>query len=163
MSLTQSTAFLRIAPGFEPICCPKCSHSMTGTACPKCGLLANRAYVAPLGNSASDELQDAWRAARRDWKQLSNHEYLLRVAGQQNQYVWLASRYREIARRGDDIAIARLGLVQRAAELTLLASMKKVDAEGPAPYRATRRLLIAMLALLLLGLVLARVATIGAH
>ena len=145
--------------------CPKCTHPLSGVACAKCGLLAAHAstYVAPLGNDVGSELQDAWRAARRNWKERSNHEHLLRVAGQQNEYAWLASRYREVARRGDAIAADRLELVQRAAALTMAASVKNVDADGPAPYQATRRLLITMLAVLALGLVLTRIAMMGAH
>lgn len=111
--------------------------------------------MAPLASAAA-ELVNAWHDTRRNWCEPARHEQLIRIAGQHDDYVWLARRYREVARRGDEIASARLVLVQRAAELTLAASLHKVATNEPAPYTATRRLLIAMLGILALGLVLTR-------
>ena len=157
-------SFLRLAPGVEATTCPKCLHPSSGDACAKCGLLASRAaqFIAPLGNRVPADLLDAWRATRQGWSTRDYHERVLRLAGQHSQYAWLACRYRELARRGDDIAHKRLELVQRAAELTLFVSLRKREAAEPAPYQATRRMLVAMLLVLVIGAILTRVA-VGAH
>jgi len=156
--------FLRLSPGAEPSSCPKCSHPSAGKACPKCGLLAARAasYVAPVESAASPELLESWRDVRRSWHDLARHEHVMRVAGRHNAYAWLASRYREIARRGDELASQRLALVGRAAELTFAAGVKRNEEEGRRPYAATRNLMLALMVSLALAMVLTKVAA-GIH
>ncbi len=108
------------------------------------------------------EILEAWRETRRAWREPAAHDRMLYLASQQAQLPWLATRYREIARREDAIATQRLARVQRAAELTLLVSGTRAADAEPRPYRSARLLLGLMLLALAFGCVLMRVAA-GAH
>lgn len=163
-SMATSARYLRLVTE-EPVpTCPKCSHPVDGRACARCGLTAAHRdqFLTRQETPAPGVLVEAWRETRRAWREPAAHDRMLYLASQHGHLPWLATRYREIARRDDAIATERLARVQRAAELTLLVSSTHPEDDAPRFYRSTRLLLGLMLLALAFGCVLMRVAA-GAH
>lgn len=104
-----------------------------------------------LDADAEGPLQQAWREAQGSWESATVHDKLLAVARSQNGYVWLASRYRKRAERGDVIAQQRLERVKRVVELGVLFS--RPEREERAPYRSLTRMLVMLAILFALGFV----------
>jgi hypothetical protein len=157
--------YLRLVPDAPSPTCPKCSHpTQHGPACAHCGLSAthHETFLAAQLVTVPAELLEAWRDVRRAWDDVPRHDRVLRLAGQHAAYAWLATRYREAARRDDAIARERLALVQRTAELTFVVATMHGDDDTVRPYQATRRLLFMLLGVLALGAVLVKILA-GAH
>jgi hypothetical protein len=156
--------FLRLVPDAPAPTCPKCSHPSEGAACRQCGLSAahRETFVAAQLVAVPADLLEAWRDVRRAWHDLARHDHVLRLAGKHAAYAWLATRYREAARRDDPIAKERLALVQRTTELTLVVATMRGERDTEVPYQATRRLLLMLLGVLALGGVLLKILA-GAH
>lgn len=163
-NMATPARYLRLVTEQPVATCPKCSHPVDGRACARCGLTAAHRdrYLARQDATAPGTLVDAWRETRRAWREPAAHDRMLYLASQQGQLPWLATRYREIARRDDAIATDRLALVKRAAELTLFVSGGRREDDAPKLYRSTRLLLGLLLLALVFGCVLMRVAA-GAH
>lgn len=163
-NMATTARYLRLVTEQPVATCPKCSHPVDGRPCARCGLTAAHRdqYLARQDAAAPAALVEAWRETRRTWREPAAHDRMLYLATQHGQLPWLATRYREIARRDDAIATDRLVLVKRAAELTLLVSGARREDDAPRFYRSTRLLLGLMLLALAFGCVLMRVAA-GAH
>jgi hypothetical protein len=163
-TMATTARYLRLVTEEPVATCPKCSHPVDERACARCGLTAAHRdqYLTRQDTAAPGVLVEAWRETRRAWREPAAHDRMLYLASQHGNLPWLATRYREIARRHDAIATERLVRVKRAAELTLLVSSARQEDEAPKFYRSTRLLLGLMLLALAFGCVLMRVAA-GAH
>jgi len=106
-------------------------------------------------------LQQAWREAQGAWESAAAHDKLLAVARSQNGYVWLASRYRKRAERGDEIAQQRLARVKRVVELSVLFA--RPEREEPTPYRSLTRMLMMLAILFAIGFAFMKQAMLTSH
>lgn len=152
MATAQPPHYLRLVVETPRPRCPKCDTEYTGDACARCGLAT--AFMSRFQQSrdakVSDELVGAWSHAQCRWNDRAVHDHLLERARHHQAYPWLAARYRERARQGDQIACERLALVQRTVELTLLVPTRDASDEAR-PYRGASRLLLVLLVLFVLG------------
>lgn len=103
--------------------------------------------------SVPDALGIAWKSAVENWEQPARHDEVIRLVSQHDAYAWAAAQYR--SRAGDPIADRQLERVKKAAEVTLLSSSARKDAELNTPYRNTIFLLITILVLMFGGLMYA--------
>lgn len=106
-------------------------------------------------------LQQAWREAQSSWESAAAHDKLLAVARSQDGYVWLASRYRKRAERGDVIAQQRLERVKRVVELSVLFA--RPEREEPTPYRSLTRMMMMLAILFALGFAFMKQAMRTSH
>ncbi len=138
--------------------CPKCGTPRgDGTACASCGLTVARmaAFTAARDAAVPDAVAAAWRGVTEAWSDPARHDELLRVVAAHDRYAWAASQYR--ARNDDEIARRQLDRLRRAAEATLLAGATVRPEVASAPYRATRAVLILLIAAVVVGLIYAMV------
>lgn len=118
------------------------------------------AFASPPGNRlrilARDEaparLHAAWSAARASWTDRARHEELVAIAVEVEGFAWLATRYRELANTGDEIATQQLARISRAAQvaLTISALARRADEPDKTPYRSVQ-ILIAVLVMTMAG------------
>jgi hypothetical protein len=139
--------------------CPKCgaSRGADATACPACGLAVARmvGYAEPREGGVPEPVRAAWTRATTDWRAAARHDELLQLAATHHAYAWTAGRYRTRGR--DAIAQRQLDRLRRAAEATLLASATVRRDAKARPYRATRRVLALLIAMITMGAVYATV------
>lgn len=83
--------------------------------------------------TAPPALADAWQRATAEWDNQRHHDELLALAGRYDGYGWLAAQYR--ARSDDPTSTAAIARIQRAVELTLLASAAPRAADSRRAYR----------------------------
>jgi hypothetical protein len=80
--------------------------------------------------AVGQEMLEAWLDVRRSWNDPSRHEHALHIARRDGGASWLASRNREIARRGDQVASERIvdleGARQSGALVTAPANMLRL-------------------------------------
>jgi hypothetical protein len=97
----------------------------------------------------------AWEKAVEQWEDASRHEALLAVVVQHSAFAWAAARYKE---RGDDpVAKDRLERIRKAATATMFATAKPRETEDSSPYKKTLLWLVVMVAMVVLGLLFARI------
>jgi len=165
VELARARAARRTPEDGEPsMTCPKCGDLQPpGAACRTCGLLAERMadFRADLERSVPPEVLAAWEQVSASWSDLEAHERFVRTATTAMAYAWAAQRYRDALRlRPDDtVAAERLAKVAKMAEATLLASSGRKPTAGPRPYKKVTMLLLALLAVAVLGIVYALVVS----
>lgn len=135
--------------------CPKCgAERSAASACARCGLLASHmdAYRADRESSVPVRLRDAWEHAVARWTDPASHDRVVAVAAELASFAWIATRYRELARVGDEIATAQLARISRAVEvsLTIGAVARHAGAPEKTPYRGLQ-MMIAVLVMTVLG------------
>jgi hypothetical protein len=103
-----------------------------------------------------EDVTAAWERALEQWNDQARHEALIAAVAQHSCYAWAAARYKE---RGDDpIAHKQLDRLRRAATANLMATATARSEPSKSPYRKTLVWFGVLVALLVLGLVLAKVA-----
>jgi hypothetical protein len=97
----------------------------------------------------------AWDRAVEQWDDIARHDALLALVVQHSDFAWAAARYKE---RGDDaIAKARLERLRKAATATMFATAKVRETDKTDPYRKILIWIVVLVAMLVLGLVFARI------
>ena len=148
-----------IDPPISATLCPKCGASpgAGATACPACGLTVARmpAYAEARDGVVPEAVRAAWTRATAAWTTAARHDELLQLVATNDAYAWAAGRYR--TRGSDDIARRQLDRLRRAAEATLLASATVRPEATARPYRATRRVLAVLIAMIAMGTLYAMV------
>ncbi len=87
----------------------------------------------------------------------ARHDALLGAVATSSSYAWAAARYRE--RAGDPIADRALERLRKAATATMLATATVRPDETPMPYRNAVLILIALVILMAVGTIYAKVRT----
>jgi hypothetical protein len=133
------------------LACPKCGADRRegARACSRCGLAVDRmAAFAKEREDVPERLVTAWD--RAEWSDARAHDDLLQLAHTLDAYPWLAAKYRARTPGDDALAQERLARIQKAMEVTLLASATPKPDKAGMKYRG----LIAILALVVLAAVL---------
>lgn len=92
----------------------------------------------------SSELTTAWTRVLEGWRDARRHDTVLGIAAKHGEFTWLATRYREHAKRNADDAVApaRLERVQRAAAIVMLAKAPKTAEPMPKIFKMASLLLV---------------------
>jgi len=97
----------------------------------------------------------AWDKVVEQWEDAPRHEAFLALVVQHSSFAWAAARYKE---RGDDpVAKDRIERIRKAATATMFAAATRRDTEERSPYTKTLLWLMAMLVMLVVGLLFARI------
>jgi hypothetical protein len=151
--------------------CPKCGAPRAHTACPKCGLLAERmeAFARERADAPAPpaSVRAAWDQVCERWEDASAHDALFSLTTAHKVFAWTAARYREAgapppastapyretteSRPG---AAAYLERVRKAAEATLLVSATP-RGEHRHPYMSSLLVLAVLALMVIVGLMLA--------
>lgn len=135
--------------------CPKCGAPRSeADACARCGLLAAHAatYSAKRDADVPPRMRAAWDDAVARWDDPAAHDTVVALAAELSCFAWVAGRYRERERGGDEVARAQLARIARATEAALTIGVHARRAEAPAksPYRGMQ-MMIAVLVLAVIG------------
>jgi hypothetical protein len=103
---------------------------------------------------APEAVRAAWQAVTEHWDEPARHEALLGLVAQHACFAWAAARYKE--RAGDAIADEQIERLRRAATATMLATATPRPSADKQPYKNTLIIFIALVAMAILGLVLAK-------
>ena len=117
--------------------CPKCDQPRNDeSACPKCGLAADRMVVFGQERDAvvPEVLIAAWDRTLESWDDLARHEEVFRLVAQNDAFAWAAARYR--TRAGDPIGDRQLARIRKSTETLLYATASARADKTPKPYRA---------------------------
>jgi hypothetical protein len=97
----------------------------------------------------------AWDEVTSQWEDAPRHEAFLALVVQHSAFAWAAARYKE---RGDDpVAKDRLERIRKAATATMFASATPRETKENSPYTKTLLWLVAMVVMLVVGLLFARI------
>ena len=102
----------------------------------------------------TSEVKDAWQRAVDQWDDLARHEAVLVAATRANAFAWTAARYKE--RAGDPIADRQLERVRAATVATMASSAARRPDRAARPYRSSIVALCVLVAMIVLGVVYAR-------
>jgi hypothetical protein len=108
---------------------------------------------------APEAVVTAWDQAVASWDDPARHDALLAAVAATQSYAWAAARYRE--RVGDPVADRALERLRKAATATMLATATVRPDETHLPYRNTLVVLIALLILIAVGMIYAKVRSHG--
>lgn len=100
------------------------------------------------------DVQTAWQDITEHWDDAARHKAFVGLVSAHNCFAWAAARYKE--RAGDAIADAQLERLQRAATATLMATARARPRSERAPYVSLLVVVVALLALALIGLLAAK-------
>lgn len=149
--------------------CPKCGAPRAETACPKCGLLAERmdAFARELDAQAPASVRAAWAQVCDRWEDAAAHDALFSLTAEHEVFAWTAARYREAGAHPPDAtapyretaesrpgATAYLERVRKAAEATMLVSATPRRGERQ-PYMSSLVVLALLALMIVVGLALA--------
>jgi hypothetical protein len=149
--------------------CPKCGAPRADTACPKCGLLAERmdAFARELDAQAPASVRAAWDEVCDRWEDAAAHDALFSLTAEHKVFAWTAARYREAGAHPPDAtapyretaearpgATAYLERVRKAAEATMLVSATPRRDERK-PYMSSLVVLALLALMIIVGLMLA--------
>jgi hypothetical protein len=99
----------------------------------------------------------AWDRVVEQWDDAARHEKLIGLVAKHSCFAWAAAKYKD--RAGDAIADKQLERLRKAATATLFATATRRQDVEQTPYKKTLIWLLALVAMLVLGLLLARLAT----
>lgn len=102
-----------------------------------------------------EDVTAAWDRVVEQWDDPARHEVLIAAVAQHSSYAWAAARYKE--RAGDPIADKQIDRLRRAATATMFATATTRRSTEASPYRKVIIWFAVLVAMLLLGLVFARV------
>ncbi len=63
----------------------------------------------------------AWTQLDENWHEETRHSAMLQLAAKHNVFAWVAKRYREKAKTGDELAAQQVEKLRKQAEATLMA------------------------------------------
>ncbi|MFT3691842.1 MAG: hypothetical protein QM831_01790 [Kofleriaceae bacterium] len=104
--------------------------------------------------TAPDEVVSAWDATVANWDDPKTHDALLAKVASYNCFAWAAGQYKSKA--GDPIADKQLERLRKAATATLLATASVRPDDTKMPYRNAILILIALVILMVVGAVYAK-------
>lgn len=135
--------------------CPKCGAARSDAeACARCGLSAAHAdsYTAKRDAEVPARMVAVWDDAVARWNEPAAHDAVVAAAADLSCFAWVAARYRERDREGDEIARAQLARIARATEaaLTIGSHARRANVPAKTPYRGIQ-MMVAVLVLAVLG------------
>lgn len=113
-----------------------------------------------VDGNVDPQLPAAWQDAQTHWDELEAHDRLLALARQHDAYIWLATRYRKLADRGDAMAKQRLQVVQRVVELSIMCRL--APPQEVTSYRSLTRMMMMLALLFAIGFVFVK-QTVRSH
>ncbi len=105
--------------------------------------------------TAPDEVVSAWDDTVAHWDEPQRHDVLLAKIATYNCYAWAAGKYKTKA--GDPIADKQLERLRKAATASLLATATVRPDETKMPYRNAVLVLVALVILMIVGAIYAKV------
>lgn len=108
---------------------------------------------------APDPVVAAWDQAVAHWDDPAKHDAVIAQVASYSCFAWAAARYKE--RAGDPIADKQLERLRKTATATMLATATVRPDDEKTPYRNSILILIALVILIAVGMIYAKVKDRG--